>query len=111
MTEQDVIQINGGITINVNVSVKKRHVCEKDYVRNPATCNWKNGKSLASTIDDAAIVCYEVIESYEEDAEVKSYDETSFNQNKATCKTQNFCILLAFLSITIALLIVVSIYY
>ena len=71
----------------------------------------KNGKYLASIIDDAAIICYKVKESYEKDAEVKSYDKTSFNENKATCKTQNFCVLLAFLSITIALLIAVSIYY
>ena len=27
---------------------KKRHVCEKDYVWNPATCSCKNGKYLAS---------------------------------------------------------------
>ena len=27
--EQDVIQINGGIAINVDVSVKKRHVKKK----------------------------------------------------------------------------------
>ena len=44
----------------------------------------------------------EIIESYEK--------ETNFNKKKATCKTQNFYILLAFLLITIALLIAVSIY-
>ena len=44
----------------------------------------------------------EIIESYKE--------ETHFNEKKATCKTQNFYILLAFLLITIALLIAVSIY-
>ena len=48
------------------------------------------------------IMCDELIESYEE--------ETNFNKKKATCKTQNFYILLAFLLITIALLIAVSIY-
>ena len=36
---------------------------------------------------------------------------TNFNENKGIFKTQNFYILLAFLSITIALLIAVSIYY
>ena len=35
---------------------------------------------------------------------------TNLNENKANCKTQNFYILLAFLLITIALLIAVSIY-
>ena len=29
--EQNVIQINGGLTINADVSVKK-HICENDYV-------------------------------------------------------------------------------
>ena len=53
-------------------------------------------------MDDSAIICDEVIESYEE--------ETNLNENKAICKTQNFYILLAFLLITIALLIAVSIY-
>ena len=46
------------------------------------------------------ITCDEIIESY---------DETNFNEKKATCKMQNFCILLVFLLITIALLIAVSI--
>ena len=45
----------------------------------------------------------EIIESYKE--------ETNVNEKKATCKTQNFYILLAFLLITIALLIAVSIYF
>ena len=36
---------------------------------------------------------------------------TNFNENKGIFKTQNFYILLAFLLITIALLIAVSIYY
>ena len=48
---KNVIQINGGITINVDVSVKKHHVCEKDYIWNPSTCSCENGKYLASIID------------------------------------------------------------
>ena len=59
-------------------------------------------KYLASIMDDSAIVCDEIIESYEE--------ETNFNEKKATCKTKNFYILLSFLLITIGLLITVSIY-
>ena len=80
---------------------KKRHVCEKDYVWNPGTCNCENGKYLASIMDDSAIMCDEIIESYKEEA--------NFNEKKATCNTQNFYILLSFLLITIALLIAVSI--
>ena len=60
---------------------------------------------------DSAIICDEVIDADPNaDTEAKSYDETNFNENKATCKTQRFYILLAFLLITIALLIAVSIY-
>ena len=73
---------------------KKHHICKKDYVWNPAICNFENGKYLASIMDDSAIVGDEIIESYQE--------ETNFNSNKkktATCKTQNFYILLAFLLI------------
>ena len=68
-------------------------------------------------MDDSAITCDEITESYDEDvdAEAKSYDKaktisTNFNEKKATCKTQNSYILLAFLLTTIALLIAVSIY-
>ena len=41
---------------------KKRHVYEKDYVLNPDTCSCENGKYLASTMDNSAIMCDEVIE-------------------------------------------------
>ena len=58
-------------------------------------------------MDDSAITCDEIIESYNE--ETKSI-LTNFNERKATSKTQNLYILLAFLLITIALLIAISIY-
>ena len=45
---------------------KKRHVCEKDYVWNPATCSFKNGKYLGSIMDDFAVICDKVIESYDD---------------------------------------------
>ena len=66
-------------------------------------------------MDDLAIMCDEVIEPCDEDVKTKSNNETkavptNFNEKKATWKTQNFQILLAFLLITIALLIDVSIY-
>ena len=78
------------------------HVCEKDYICNPATCGCENGKYLASIMDDSAITCDGIIESYDK--------ETNFNE-KIACKTQNFYILLAFLLSTIALLIAASIYW
>ena len=53
-------------------------------------------------MDDSAIMCDKIIESYEE--------EINFNERKVTCKMQNFYILLAILLITIALLIIISIY-
>ena len=58
-------------------------------------------------MDDSVITCDEIIESYDEEA--KSIP-TNFNEKKAICKAQHFYILLAFLLITIALLIAVSIY-
>ena len=69
---------------------------------NPDLCNCKNGKYLTSIMDDSAIKCDEIIEPKEE--------ERNFNEKEATYKTQNFHIFLAFLLITIALLIAVSIY-
>ena len=71
---------------------KISHVCGKDYVWNPAKPNCKNEMYLASIMDDLAIMLDEVIDSYN--------DQTNFNEKK----------LLAFLLITIALLIAVSIY-
>ena len=71
-------------------------------VWNPSRNSCENGKYLASIMDNSAIICDEAVQSYEE--------KTNFNEKNATCKTQNFCILLAFLLITITLLIAVSIY-
>ena len=55
---------------------------------------------LASIMDDSVI-------TYDEIINVK---ETSFNEKNINCRTQNLYILLAFLLITITLLIAVSIY-
>ena len=107
--EENVLQINGGIMINVSVSVKNVMYVKK-IVWNPSTCNYENGKYLANIMDDSAIMCDEFTESYDEDVEAKWYDETNFNEKKATCHTQNFYNLLVFLLITIALLIAGSIY-
>ena len=37
--EENVIQTNGGIMINVDVSIKTITCVKKDYVSNPTTCN------------------------------------------------------------------------
>ena len=60
-------------------------------------------------MDDSAIACDEVIESNNKETKTIS---TKFNENKAICEVQNiyFYTLLAFLLITIALLIAISIY-
>ena len=60
--DKNIIQVNGGITINVYVSVKKRNIWEKDYIWNPATYSCQNGKCLASIMDNSPIMCDEVIE-------------------------------------------------
>ena len=41
---------------------KKSHACKKYYIWNPATCCYKNGKYLASFMDDALVICDEDIE-------------------------------------------------
>ena len=74
----------------------------------PATCTYKNGKYLASIMDDSAIICDEVIKSYDE--EIKTIP-TIFIKKKVTFRTQTFYILIpAFFLITIKLLIAVSTY-
>ena len=52
-------------------------------------------------MDGSTITSDEGIDSYDEETESIL---TNFNESKATCKAQNFYILLAFLLITIALL-------
>ena len=85
----------------------KRHICEKYYVCNTATCNYENGKYLASVLDDSAVSSDEIKESYKE--ETKAIP-SNFYEKKAIHKLQNFYILLTFLLITITLLIAVSIW-
>ena len=71
---------------------KKRHVYQKDYIWNPPTCSCENRKYLASIMNDSAITCDEIIESYDE--ETKTIP-TNFNEKKAICKTQYFYVLFA----------------
>ena len=77
----------------------------KKNVWNPHICNCENEKYLAGIMDDSAIICGEVIKS--NDTKIKIIPT---HEKNITCKTQNFCVLLAFLLNTITLLIAVSIY-
>ena len=79
----------------------------KNYIWNPATCSCENRKCFASIMDNSAIMCDEFIKSYDKETKIIP---TNFSEKKEICKIQNFYILLAFLLITIALLIAVSIY-
>ena len=58
-------------------------------------------------MDDSVIIRDEIIESYDEETKVVS---TNINEKNVTCKTKDFYISLAFLLITIELLIAVSFY-
>ena len=44
---------------------KKHHICEKDYIWNPATCSWESVKYLASIIDNSVIKGDEIIDAKE----------------------------------------------
>ena len=104
--EESVIQINGGVMINVNVSVKKVMHVKKIMLGNLLHVVVKMEKKyLASIMDDSAIMCDELTESYNEETKIIP---TIFLKKKATCKTQNFCFA-CILLITIALLTAVNI--
>ena len=49
--KQNIIQINGGITTNVDVSVKKSIYVKKTIFQ--SCCNCENGKYLASIMDQS----------------------------------------------------------
>ena len=91
--KENVIQINGGITIDVDVSVKNVMYVKKNYIWNPATSSCENGNYLVIITDDSAITSADIMKPYNK--------ETNFNGKKATCKTQNFYILLTFSLITL----------
>ena len=91
-------QINSGIMINVDVCVKNIILVKKIAfgVLLHVIVKMEN-INLASIMDDSAIICEKVIQSYDE--KIKSIP-TSFNEKNKTWntknKTQNFYILLAF---------------
>ena len=74
---------------------------------NPSTCSCENGKYIASIIDDLEVTWDEVIESYYNEAKNIA---ANLNEKEGICKMQDFYTLPAFLFITIALLIAISIY-
>ena len=70
--------------------VQKTSCMWKRLCLESATCNCKNGKCLASIMDDSAIICDEVIDSdadHKSNDEAKSNDETNLNKKKTTGKT------------------------
>ena len=73
LMKRNVIQVNGGITINVDVSVKNVM-----YV-NSATGSCENEKDLASIMGDSAIMCDEIISA---DMEAKSNEEAKSNDEE-----------------------------
>ena len=87
-------------------NLKEHHVRKKDYICNSATCSCENGKYFASIVDNSVITCDEFIE------EPKSIPISTVPATTIPIKSYStkFCILLAFLLITITLLILVSIY-
>ena len=94
----------------VDMGVKNVVYVKKYYVWNPATQSCENGKYFTSIMGDSAITCDEIIDMILPMMKKTKTIPANFNEKKATCKTQNFYILLTFLLITIALLIAVSIY-
>ena len=100
---ENVMQIKSVITIIVNASIKiwKKMMCEKKIIlQNPAASSCKKGKYLAGIIDDSVITSDEITE--------KTTNPTETVLTKST--STYFCYVLAFLLITSALLISVSIY-
>ena len=103
---ENVFQINGGITINVYVSVK----------------NFRYVKKIICGVSLHVVVKMQIVSKYYGWfshymwwshrgiwRKNKNYS-TNFNEKKAICKTPNASILIVFLLIIIVLLIAVSIY-
>ena len=81
---------------------KKKHVCEKNCISNPSTYASENGKYLGSIISNSVIICDKI-------TKVTKTVPTKTAKTKAV--PVNLYILLAFLLITVSLLIIVSIYF
>ena len=103
--EQNVSHINGGILVNVDVAVKSIIYVKKMF-GNLLHVIMKMEKILQVLwmIQQLSVM---KLESCDEEIKI---NPPNFNEKKVTCKTDSSYILLAFLLITIALLIAVSIY-
>ena len=95
--EVNANKINVGITVNVDVTLENIKYVKKIIFGALVYVVAKMVKYWASIIANRVITCDEIIDA----------KETKIFQ---ICKTKCFYILIAFLSITVALLIVVSIY-
>ena len=84
---KNVVQINGGTTINVDMSVKNVVYVKKYYVWNPATQSCENGKYCTSIMGDSAITCDEIIDMILPMMKKTKTIPADFNEKKATCKT------------------------
>ena len=95
-------------TTNVHTSAKfkEKLYLWKRFIWNPSACTCENGKYLEIIIGDSVIVCI---------VEVTKADTTNtipiiFNEERLSCKIENFYILLTFVLIAMPLLIIVNIY-
>ena len=66
--------------------VQKTSCMWKKYVWNPATCSFENGKYLASIMDDLAITCVEIIESYNKQTKTISIFQQILMKRKQSVK-------------------------
>ena len=72
--------------VNCRCECEKHHICEKDYISNPAIFSCKNGKYLTNIIDNDSVVTCDDTKLYNADTETKLYDEetrtvpTKFNE-------------------------------
>ena len=113
--QENIIQINGGITINIDMSVKNAMYVKKVIFRiilyvilkmeNIYRILWVNQQLCVMKLldGDTKAKSNNKAQSYNKTKAVP----TSFNEENMTCKTQNIFVLLAFSLITIA---AVSIY-
>ena len=72
----------------INVDVGAKNITYLKNIWNPTTCSCKNGKYLASIIDDDSEIKHDEIIQ-----ETKTIS-INLNEKTATCKIQNFYILL-----------------
>ena len=106
LMEQNEIQINDEIMINVDGSVKNI-MYVKQIILGILLHAVAKMENLANIMNDSAIICDEITDV--EAATKSNNKETNFHEKNITCKTQNVYILIAFVLMTIRLLMAVSI--